>query len=158
VTHTHDDAPTVELSAEEASAVGDVVASYARAVPPGREQPYVDLLEALEAGTITGPRVATLEQVCALALETGQARRIGLAEVETLVSNVYRRTPGGRARVAEVKGVNEALAQLAGQELRSAKLTWTRPGRYTFTFGVTGFNLTLVISPDGLEVQNLTTS
>lgn len=160
--HTDDSSPPaeaiVELTADEADAVGEVTESYLRAVPTGRAQPYVDLLDAIHSGTVTGPGVAILEQVCALALETGQARRIGLAEVETLVTNVFRRTPQGKSRLAEVKGVNQALAQLTGQELRAAKLTWSHPGRYTLTFGVTGFDLTLVIAPDGLEVQSLTTS
>lgn len=148
----------VRLSEEEAAAVGDVVAAYARAVPPDRAEPYLDLLDALASGTVSDANVAALQQVCALALETGQARRVGLAEVETLVANVYRRTPDGRARVAEVRGVNEALSQLAGRPLRAAKVSWTRPGRYTLTLQVSGFDLTLAITPNGLEVQSLATS
>jgi hypothetical protein len=159
--HSHDTDRSDEteqeltLSGEEASAVGDVVISYARALPEDRQQPYLALLEELETGTVTGARIPVLQQICALSLETGQARRIGLAEVETLVANVYRRTPEGRERSGEVRGVNDALSQLTGQELTSARLNFSRPGRYTLTLGVTGFDLTIVITPTGLEVQSL---
>lgn len=148
----------VELSAEEATAVADLADSYARAVPPGREQPYLDLLDAAEAGFVEGELVTVLEQVCATALETGQARRIGLAEVETQLSTVYRRTPRGRARVAEVKQVNQALGQLSDKQLRTARIAWQRPGRYTVTLGVEGFDLTIAIESTGLQISSLTTS
>lgn len=150
--------PAVELSAEEASAVGEVVVSYARALPDERQEPYLALLHDIESGSVQGPQIPVLEQICALSLESGQARRIGLAEVESLVATVYRRTPAGRERSAEARDVNDALARLAGQELRTAKVAWTRPGRYRLTLGVTGFELTVVITPDGLEVQSLSTT
>lgn len=148
----------VELRPDEVDAVVEVIDSYLNAMPSSRRAPYLELLEQARSGRIEGEAVDVLEQVCALALETGQARRIGLAEVETLVTNVFRRTPAGRARTQEVTSVNQALAQLTGLDLLSAKVTWTRPGRYVLTLGVTGFDLSLVIAQDGLEVQNLTTT
>jgi hypothetical protein len=161
-TPTNEAAPAtdaaVTLSPEEQAAVADVTTSYLRAIPAERQQPYTDLLAAVEFGTIDPERVATLEKVCALALATGQARRIGLAEVETLVAAVHRRTPAGRTRLAEVKDINAALARLQGQELRKVRLATPRPGRHTLTLGVPGFEITLAITPDGLEVSSLTTS
>jgi len=148
----------VELSEDEAVAVADLADSYARAVPLGREQPYLDLVEAAGYGAVEGDLVGVLEQVCATALETGQARRIGLAEVETQLTAVYRRTPRGRARLAEVKQINQALAQLRGKELRAARVAWSRPGRYTVTLGVDGFDLTLAVESTGLQISSLTTS
>jgi hypothetical protein len=148
----------VKLSAAEAEAVADLADSYARALPPGREQPYVDLVEAARSGAVEGPLVATLEQVCATALETGQARRIGLAEVETQLAGVYRRTPQGRARLAEVARTNQALALLCDKRLRTARVAWQRPGRYTVTLGVEGFDLTLAVESTGLQISSLTTS
>ena len=146
---------SVELRPDERDAVAEVVESYLDAMPPARREPGAALLAAVRGGVVDGAAVNTLEQICGLALETGQARRIGLAEVET---NVYRRTPGGRARTQEVTGVNQALSQLTGQDLVAAKITWTRPGRYVLSLGVKGFELSLVIAQDGLEVQNLTTT
>jgi hypothetical protein len=156
-TEPKDDA-VVTLSAEEQAAVADVIASYLRAIPAERQQPYTELLAAAETGTIDADQVAALEQVCALALQTGQARRIGLAEVETLVAAVYRRTPAGRARLAEVKDINTALARLQGQQLRNVRVASPRPGRHTLTLGVPGFEITLAITPDGLEISSLNTS
>lgn len=148
----------VTLSPEEQVAVAEVTTSYLRAIPADLQQPYIELLAAVESGTIEAERVATLERVCALALTTGQARRIGLAEVETLVAGVHRRTPAGRARLAEVKGVNTALARLQGQQLRTVRVASQRPGRHTVTLGVPGFEITLAITADGLEVSSLTTN
>lgn len=148
----------ITLSPDEQVAVADVVTSYLRAVPADRQQPYAELLAAVESGTVDEDQVATLEQVCTLALETGQARRIGLAEVETLVAGVHRRTPAGRARLAEVSDVNAALARLRGQPLRNVRIAASRPGRHTLTLGVPGFEITLAITPGGLEVSGLTTS
>lgn len=157
-TTEHEAEPRVELSAEEASALADVVASYLRAVPPGREQPYHDLLDAARAGVVTGDGVSVLQQVCALALETGEARRVGLAEVETLLTGVYRRTPDGRARLAEIKQLNEALRHLTDKRLRTARVSWSRPGRHTLTVGVDGFDLTIAFERGGVEISSLSTS
>ena len=148
----------VTLSPEEQAAVMDVTASYLRAIPADRQQPYTELLAAVESGAIDPDRVAALERVCALALATGQARRIGLAEVETLVAAVHRRTPAGRARMAEVKSINTALARLQGKQLRNVRVATPRPGRHTLTLGVPGFEITLAITPDGLEISSLTTN
>jgi hypothetical protein len=160
-TPTSEAAPATDavvLSPEEQTAVVDVVTSYLRAIPADRQQPYTELLAAARSGTIAADQVAALERVCALALTTGQARRIGLAEVETLVAGVHRRTPAGRARLAEVKGVNTALARLQGQVLRNVRVAAPRPGRHTLTLGVPGFEITLAITADGLEISSLTTS
>ena len=149
---------SITLTEDEAAAVVDLASSYARAVPPGREGPYLALVEAAGTGTLSGDHVGTLEQVCTLALETGQARRIGLAEAETLLANVYRRTPLGKARLAEVKQINEALGQPRGKTLSAARIASNRPGRYTVTLGVDGFDLTVAIDANGIEVSSLTTN
>ncbi len=148
----------LSLSADEAVALAEVAVAYAAAVPPGRDGPYRDLAEAAAAGdAIDGTLLETLERVCVLALETGKARQLGRAETERLVNNVYRRTPGGRALQAEASDVNRVLAQLVGRPLTAARLTWKMPGRYHLDLGVSGFSLSLVIEPEGLQVQSLQT-
>ena len=149
---------TLSLSEEEAVAVGEVALAYAAAVPTGRDGPYRDLAAAAAAGeAIDGPLLDTLERVCVLALETGKARQLGRAETERLVTNVYRRTRGGRELQAEANDVNRVLAQLVGRPLTAARLTWRLPGRYHLDLGVSGCSLSLVIEPDGLQVQSLQT-
>jgi hypothetical protein len=128
---TAKDDAVVTLSAEEQAAVADVIASYLRAIPAERQQPYTELLAAAETGTIDADHVAALEQVCALALQTG---------------------------LAEVKDINTALARLQGQQLRNVRVASPRPGRHTLTLGVPGFEITLAITPDGLEISSLNTS
>jgi hypothetical protein len=148
---------SVTLSVDEAVAVAELAAAYADVVPPGRDAPYRALIEAADAGVVEGPDLPALERVCALGLETGKARQLGRAEAERLLIAVYRRTPGGKEQVAEASDVNKVLAQITGRELTSARLTWRMPGRYNLDLAVNGFALTLVIGPEGLQVQSLQT-
>lgn len=150
-----DPTPDVTLSEAEAQAVAEMATAYATAVPEGRSAPYTALARAALSGTVEGEDVATLERVVVLALETGKAQQLGLAETEQLVGAVYARTPLGKARAQEVKEVNEVLARLAGRELTGVKVGSRRPGRYTIDLSVQGFALTLVVDQHGVEVQRL---
>lgn len=145
----------IELSDDEASAVSETALAFAAALPPDRQLPYRALAAAALDGSVPADQVADLERVCVLALETGKARQIGKAEAEQLLSAVYRRTPAGQALQAEVADVNRALAQLAGRELQSVRLSWRMPGRYGLSLTVNGFDLLLAIEPEGLRVQTL---
>lgn len=154
--------PSVELSPAEADAVSDVVIAYLRAVPVERRGPYVELLDQVTEGhgdgaRVTGPAVTTLEQVCAVSLETGRARQIGTAEVEGHVAAVFRRTPEGTARLSRLRDVNAALSRLKGEPLTNAQFSSQRPGRYTLSLGVPGFAVSLVITPAGVELSSLST-
>lgn len=153
-----DDGPgELRLSEDEAQAVAEMASAYAAAVPAGREAPYHDLVAAASAGVIAPADFSTLERVCVLALETGQARRLGRAEAERLLTAVYRRTPGGKALSGETTEVNRVLAQLAGRTLTSARLGFRTPGRYTLDLVVEGIDIQLSIEPEGLEVRSLQT-
>lgn len=148
---------SLTLSEDEAQAVAEMATAYATAVPPGRGAPYVALALAAHSGSVSGEDLETLQRVVVLSLETGKAHRLGLAETEQLIAAVYRRTPLGRARIAETHDINQAMAQLAGRPLTAAKISSQRPGRYSINLSVTGFDLTLVIDPSGIEVQSLQT-
>jgi hypothetical protein len=151
------DPTSIELSGAEAVALAEVVSAYGRVMPPDRRQACESLLTAVESGSVGGTDIALLEQVCTLALETGQARRLGLAETETLLAGVYRRSPAGQARSAEVKDVNEALSHLTDKVLTRVLFAASRPGRYTFTLAVEGVEITLAITAEGLEITSLST-
>lgn len=146
---------TLTLSPDEATAVAEAAAAFAAALPPGRDEPYRALAEAAQAGAVPVERMAALERVCTLALETGKARQIGRAEAERLLAAVLRRTDRGRALAEEAADVNRALGQLAGRQLEAARVTWRLPGHYDLSLSVSGFALTLAIGPDGVRVRSL---
>lgn len=145
----------LRLTEAEGQAVAELASAYALAVPDGRSTPYTDLARAALSGTVKDADVGTLERVVILALETGKAHQLGLAETEQLIAAVYARTPVGKARTAETKEVNEVLAKLADRELKAVRVSSRRPGRYTIDLTVAGFALTLVVGSDGIEVQRL---
>jgi len=145
----------LELSADEATAVMEAAAAFARALPPGRDGPYRALVAGAARGTIQPEHVAALEKVCTLALETGKARQIGRAEAERLLSAVLCRTPRGKAMLAEVAGVNRALSQLSGRQLESARLSQRIPGHYELSLSVSGIGLTLEITHEAVTIRSL---
>lgn len=145
------------LTADEAVAVSETVAALIGVLPPGREAPYRELDAAAASGELDDEQVPALERVCALALETGQARRIGRAESERLLTAVYRRTPGGKALAGQTAEVNRVLTRLAGRTLASARLSARTPGRYQLDLVVDGVDVAIAIEPEGLEVRHLQT-
>jgi hypothetical protein len=145
------------LSEDEAVAVAETAAAFAVAVPEGRDAPYRLLAATATAGEVPADQMATLEQICVLALETGKARQLGSAETERLLMAVYRRTPGGTAIQSETSDVNKVLSQFVGRTLQSARLTCRMPGRYHLDLTVDGFDVTIAIAPEGLEVRSLQT-
>ncbi|MCD6641107.1 MAG: hypothetical protein LT071_14490 [Nocardioides sp.] len=146
------------LSEPEAQAVAQLATAYATAVPEQRSAPYTALARAALGGQLVDDDLGTLERVVTLALETGKAHQLGLAETEQLIAAVWARTPQGRARAREVRAVNDVLARLAGRELTGVTVSSRRPGRYAIDLRVTGFALTLVVDRAGVEVQRLETS
>lgn len=147
----------IELSEDEARVVVDAALAFADAVPPGRDGPLRELAADANAGTVPVERMADLERICVLSLETGKARRLGGAEAERLLTAVYRRTPGGRALSTSVEDVNRILTRLAGQDLKSMRLSCRAPGHYTLSLSVGGVEITLSFGPDGPGVQSVQT-
>lgn len=145
------------LSGDEAIAVAETAVAFAEAVPSERSGPYLMLAASAADSELSSEQLPVLEQVCVLALETGKARRIGSAETERLLMAVYRRTPGGKAIQSETGDVNKVLSQFVGRTLQSARLTCRMPGRYHLDLTVDGFDVTIAIAPEGLEVRSLQT-
>jgi hypothetical protein len=148
---------TVDLSEEEAVAVSETAAAFAAALPPGRQEPFLELADTASRGRVADDRLSDLERVCVLALETGRARRTGLAETERLLVGVYRRTPGGKNLASEAAEVNTMLAHFAGRTLSSARISARMPGRYQLDLVVDGMDAAISIEPEGLGVRSLQT-
>jgi len=143
------------LSHDEREVVVGVIDAYALALPDDRAQRYRALADAATRGEVPAVLVDALERVCTLALQTGRAREVGGAEAERVLIAVLRRSPGGRAMVERMDGVNRALAGLAGRPLRSACASMRLPGRYSLALDVEGVRLTLGLGPEGIYVESL---
>ncbi|HEY5989252.1 MAG TPA: hypothetical protein VIV12_23165 [Streptosporangiaceae bacterium] len=144
------------LNPEEAHAVAAAAAGYAAALPPERAAPYRALADSAATGQIPADLAGVLEQVAAVSLQSGQARKAGRAEAERLLTAVYRRTPAGQEAAAQVEAVNRALGALLGRELDSARVTSPSPGQHTLSLGVRGgITVTLTVSLAGVTVTSV---
>src|SRR5204862_46691 len=79
----------------ERESVAMVAEAYASALPGERAQACWNLAAAAEAGEVPAELIGTLENVVALALETGKARELGRAEAERALNAVFGRTRRG---------------------------------------------------------------
>lgn len=145
------------LNEDEGLAVAEAATAFASAVGDDRGAVYRELAAQAVEGEIEPALVPVLEKVSALALETGKSRQVGKAEAERYLLGVYRRTPGGAALTAEASDVNKVLAQLAGRQLESVRLSNRMPGRYLLDIAVDGIAIQLSIEPEGLEVRSVST-
>jgi hypothetical protein len=145
------------LSEDEAVAVTETVTALLAVLPPGRDGAYRELVESVASRELSDEQLPALERVCALALESGQARQLGRAESERLLNAVYRRTPHGKALAAETAEVNAVLERLAGRTLSSARVTARMPGRYLLDLVVDGIDVAIEIEPEGLQIKHVQT-
>ncbi len=149
------DGGALALSSDEREVVGSIAEAYASAVPTDLAAPYLELADAVRAGSVPSELLDVFDRVCTLALQTGKARQLGRAEAERVLLAVLRRSPGGRALARAVEDVNDALRSLAGRPLRSVRASMRLPGRYTLVLEVEGLRLTLGLGPEGLGVESL---
>jgi hypothetical protein len=149
------DVVPLELTVDEAVAVGEVAAEFAAALPADRGAEFRALADAADRGAIPSDLVEPLQRVCALALQTGRARAVGSAEIEGLVAAVYRRTPAGRELAESSAAVNRALGHLTGRTLRSARVSAGLPGHYQLQLQVDGVGVVIATAPAGLTVTSL---
>ena len=96
-----------ELLAEETDAL------IAQVREPQRAR-YVELREALNGSAVPEDSVGALENLLALELRTGRARKIHGPMAETALLRLFGRTPTGAGLQKSTATVNNALAALEG--------------------------------------------
>jgi hypothetical protein len=145
----------IALGDDERDAVAMVAEAYAAALPGERAHACRALAAAAQAGEVPAELIGILENVVALALETGKARELGRAEAERALNAVFGRTPRGRALSEGVGTVNKALVGLSGRRVHSIRAAMRLPGRYTLALELDGFSITLGLGPGGIGVEHV---
>ncbi|HEY8483976.1 MAG TPA: hypothetical protein VIL13_05140 [Longimicrobiales bacterium] len=146
----------IELDEDARELIEAELAHLLQGMPDERRVPYERLSEAVAAGRVEPELAPLLERVVGLALDTGRARRLYRAEGERILTDVFRRTPGGRALTRSVEAVNRALAaSLAGRALRSVRVGMRTLGHFTIELDAEGVSLTLAVRKDGVSIESL---
>jgi hypothetical protein len=155
------EAPTqapIELDAEERELVGLDLDALLPTLDGARRERYQALRDAVSVGRIPPELVPALESLLALTLQTARARARYRAEGEKTLTDLYRRTPGGRELSAHLRQVNEALTSLQGETIVSLSTRMRTVGHFTVTIQTDQTTLTLVSRPDTLDVESIAVS
>lgn len=113
------------------------------------------LIESAQGGAVPAHHVQLVESVVSLALDTGRARRVHRAEGERVLTELFRRTPRGRALAEALAGVNRALGALRGQRLRSIRVGVRTVGVFTVTVETEMAEVTLGLGRGGVAVEHV---
>lgn len=147
----------LKLSPEEADIVVAEAAAAAQILEgPGRQQ-AADLAREAHLGEIPDSLLAALERILNASLQGGRARHLYKAEGERVLTRLLLRTPGGQQLQQDLDSVNQALRSLAGRQLDQVRVAMRTPGHFTVSLQTERVSLVLVVRPDGVAVESLTT-
>ncbi|HXG41151.1 MAG TPA: hypothetical protein VNL95_00260 [Dehalococcoidia bacterium] len=145
----------LSLSPEERELVSQELAALLPALRDDRQEGYRSLAKAVDEGTVPPDLVPLLEGLVAMALETGRARRLYTAEGERVLTEVFRRTPGGRELVRHLEEVNKALGVLSGRTLWGVRVAMRTLGHFTVALDTEGASVTLAVRPGVVTLESV---
>lgn len=146
----------IELGEDARELIAAELAHLVEGMPDERRLPFERLFSAVATGQVEPELAPLLERVVGLALDTGRARRLYRAEGERVLTDVFRRTPGGRELVRDVEAVNRALgAALAGRAVRGVRVGMRTLGHFTVELEAEGVSLTLAVRKDGVAIESV---
>lgn len=146
----------LELTPEERELVAEELDAFVPALERGpRRARYEALQQTVADGAVPPELLDVLGSVLELALLTARARRLYKARGEKILTRLFRRTPAGQELGAHLDQVNEALAALAGHDLRAARVRMRTLGHFTVTLETGGPTVTLAVRPDRVEVEKV---
>ncbi len=143
------------LSPEEQELVSQELRALLPALSGPREEGYRSLAEAVSRQEVPRDLVPLLEGLVAMALETGRARRLYTAEGERVLTELFRRTPGGRELSRHLEEVNKALAVLSGRTLWGVRVAMRTLGHFTISLETEGASLTLAVRPGVVTLESV---
>jgi hypothetical protein len=120
-----------------------------------RGQAYQALRESAQCQDVPVHQVPLLEGVVSLALDTGRARLVHRADGERILTELFRRTPRGRALADALVGVNRALGTLRGQPLRNVRVAMRTVGVFTVTVETDMADVALSLGRGGVAVEHV---
>ena len=116
---------------------------------------YVELRKALAGEALEESAVGALENLLALELRTGRARKIHGPMAESTLLRLYQKTPTGSELQKSTATVNKALAALEGQTLEQIAFAPKGPGVYTLDVETAEYRVHLEIREEGIWVKEV---
>lgn len=116
---------------------------------------YVELRAAIEKNIVADENVNALENLLALELRTGRARKIHGPMAESTLLRLYQKTPTGAELQNNTSQVNRALAALQGQTLEQIEFAPKGPGVFTLALETDEYRVHLEIRPEGIWVKEV---
>lgn|GEM_PF-278689 len=145
----------IELEAAEAELIGLEMGEMGPVSSPERKRAYDALTASAAEGVIPAELVPLLERVVAISLESGRARRRYLAEGEKVLTDLFRRTPSGKALQKSLQGVNKALEALQGRPVEGVRVSLRTLGHIRIALETEGLSFTLAVRPSAVMVESL---
>jgi hypothetical protein len=143
------------LSDDERELVGLELDALLPALSGERAERYRELRAAVAGGEVPGELTAPLASTVELTLQTARARQLYRAEGETILTNLFRRTPRGRELGQQLADVNAALRALNGHPVESVSVRMRTIGHFTVSVATEALTLTLAVRPDMVNVESL---
>ena len=151
---TQANAPLTLEPTEQELLLEDVPA-FARTVKdPAVRERYLQLAQAVEAGSVPAELLFVLEAMLELALQTRAVRRRHGPDAERTLTDLFVRTGRGAALRQAARDVTRALEVLAGQTVEKVSVT-AAPGRHTITINTDRAHLTLSVDQSGIQVDRV---
>ena len=116
---------------------------------------YVELREALNGNAVPEDSVGALENLLALELRTGRARKIHGPMAETALLRLFGRTPTGAGLQKSTATVNSALAALEGQTIEQIAFAPKGHGVFTLDLETSEYRVHLEIREEGIWVKEV---
>jgi hypothetical protein len=145
----------LELDPEERDFVAAEIEALLPALAGSRREAFAALKAAVAEGRVPAALVPALEEVVGLALETGRARALYLAEGERVLTGLLRKTPAGERIDQELARVNRALRALQGATLWSVRVGLRTLGKFTLELETDRAAVTLLVRSRGVTVESL---
>jgi hypothetical protein len=148
-------AEPIVLDDDERELVGLELDALLPALGGERLERYRQLRAAVATGEVPLDLTAPLASTIELALQTARARQLYRAEGETILTNLFRRTPRGRELARQLADVNKALRALNGHPVEGVSVRMRTIGHFTVTVATEAVTLTLAVRPDVVNVESL---
>lgn len=154
-TDTATAAAPVALSDEERELVTQDLELLLPTLDGDRRERFRQLAAAVAVGEVPPALTPALESVLELTLQTARARQRYRAEGEKILTELYRRTPGGKELSEHLRQVNAALQALSGHTVESVGVRMRTVGHFTITVQTDGATITLAARPDSVDVESV---
>lgn len=122
---------------------------------PVAQASYRRMQQEAAQGELSEDLLEPLGELLKVGLTNGRIRSVHGAHAEMAATNLFRRTPQGKALHEGVAQVNAALRSLEGRRLESVSVSARGPGLYSLTVATDEARFVLAFTPQGVEVRSV---